>query len=376
MTNKTVDEFLAKLPVALDDDKVFILACALELFRRTERASTQPQAALDALGEFAVLSSTVPLGKIPFSVTQTLLVSGKKMALDYGAAPDKVSGILLRAMSMFVDLLDANALDPAEPPEQILYALIAELSDTADAPAPTPKPAPEIYQSRMISRVFQPKTVTPELGRELSMTPVLYRVDLGDGKLGPDIRGLAFDNGSPQLNVILETGEYVTAPKNSFTMATTAAAEDYASILPALLAMATALARDLENMKAITPEQSRRISDGCLGAFTKDIHSVVADHRDVMPILSLIDSARQAAATGVRRGPTGPSGAMIRFPVKGADYVVVLDSQVAAIGPYVMSRLVTSAGDVVMRHETPRLTSPHGVYLFPLPDSLVVLRIL
>lgn len=378
-TNTNIDEFLAKLNGTADSDKLFILVCASELFRRTSQIAKQygqqSQAALDSLGEFAVLSSTVPWDQIPFSLTHTLLVSGKKIAADYGAPADKIPGILLSALALFIDLVDGGGLDPKESSEQVLYALIAELAERAQPPVPVVT-APEIYQSRMISRVFQPKPMTDKLGHELGMAPVLYRTDFGDGKLGPDIRGLSFDNGTPSLTVLLETGEYTTVPKNSFTMATTATPEDYASIPPALLAMTIVCSKDLELLKAITPAQCARINDGCLGAFTKPVQSVFAEARDVIPIVHLIDSARSAISMGTG-WPTGPTGAVIRFPVQGTNQSVVLDARVAKTGPYVLSRLVTEPDDtVLMRHETPRLNSPYGVYLFPQNDSLVALRVI
>jgi hypothetical protein len=380
-TNTSIDEFLAKLGGAADSDKLFILVCASELFRRTgqiaKQHGQQAQASLDALGEFAVLASSVPWDKIPFSFTHTLLVTGKKMATDYGAPAAEIPSILLRALGLFVDLLDSGGLDPAEQPEQILYALIAELSEQAQVPvvAQTATTGPEIYQSRMISRVFKPKPVTDTLGRELSMTPVLYKTDFGGGKLGPDIRGLAFENGTATLHVILETGEYVTVPKNSFTMATTATLEDYVSVPPALLAMVTACCKDLEILQAITPAQCARIADGCLGSFVKPVQSISADAKDVTPIVHLIDNTRSAISMGAG-WPTGPTGAVIQFPVDGTNQSVILDARVAKTGPYVLSRLVADTDTVLMRHETPRLNSPYGVYLFPMVDSLVVLRII
>jgi hypothetical protein len=76
---------------------------------------------------------------------------------------------------------------------------------------------------------------------------------------------------------------------------------------------------------------------------------------------------------------TGPSGATARFPVSSTPMTVILDAQVAATGPYVTAKLVTttdSGETILMRLDQPRELSPYGVYLFPLPTGAVLLKVI
>lgn len=379
--NKHITTFVDSMAGTPDTDKLFILVCASELFRRTGQIAQQcgrpPADALQALSQFAeAASAAAPWDKIPFSLTHTLLVEGKKVAAQYNAPPDKVPGILLNALSMFLELLEQNGLDPDTPPEELLNALIAELSEQAQPPKAPVVTAPEIFQERMITRGFKPAVVTEKLARQLAMTPVLYKTDFGNGRLGPDIRGLCFENHTDTLRVILETGEYVETAKNSFTMATLFQPEDYAKIPATALAFVVSLREELEQRGILSATASELIRLGGLGEFTKPVYTVVADAHTVTPMMRMIDNAKEAITMGTGQA-TGPTGTVLRFPVADTTMSIILDARMAKTGPYVVARLVDGPDDkVLMRLDQPRHNSPRGAYLFPLADFTIALHIL
>ena len=128
----------------------------------------------------------------------------------------------------------------------------------------------------------------------------------------------------------------------------------------------------------LTPsEQAEAIRSGKLGKFFKMHFLGVCDADDLRPLEHVFDIGREAIRMGVT-GATGPVGAMVRFPVPNMDVEVVIEAQQDTAGPYCVARLCRSDKHankdvVLMRHETPRLQSVRGVYLFPLQDCVVSL---
>lgn len=228
----------------------------------------------------------------------------------------------------------------------------------------------------MAKRVFEPAEFTEDTAKTLQAHVVLFRALTATGIAGPEVRGLAFENGTNQYFVLLETGEYLTVPKEYEHLTLTNDANDYKNLFPTSLLAVVAIADELEKYAVITDAQHEFIQAGGLGKLTRPHFRGVTDVTDIAPLEHVFDIGREAAKMGAT-GATGPVGATVRFPVPGTEMVVVLEASQDALGPYSTARLVRqdSAGNevVVMRHETPRLYSLRGVYLFPLPDRLISL---
>lgn len=354
-------ESLVKNIKASDKDKLFLVACTVELMRRAQQIDPR---ASQAIVNFLSRVTDVKWGSISFSMTQAVLARGREVAKQYLAVPEEneIQSVLLDAMAVFADILAAQ---PEEATEPVFDAVVAEISEQRNRPPAAPAIVPEIFQYRMADKIFKAKPVDDKICAQLNTAYVMYK-----SPTGPDLRGLALDSGADLLHVILETGEYVAVPATENSLRAMARPEDYAGIPSVLLAYAFCLSD-------LFPQSIKHGDPKLLGEFTADnLHMVLVDRSQVATLHSVIDKAKSSASMG----PTGPVGASARFSVPDTGLTVVLDASVAATGPYVVSKVVRANPDgtdqILMRHETPRDNSLYGIYLFPLKDATVLLKVM
>lgn len=354
------------------------LACGLvELLRHTRSAT-------DLFSMMSLLETVqyIDWARIPFSLTKTLL-SDKyhNMVRKAGVPEDLIPEVLQTALVLFVDKM--WAMTPAAPTEAMLQEVVeAVAASTVETIKPEPEAnpklpvvSPEIFNARLVRRVFEPEAFTADVAAALRLDVVTYRGVLPNKSCGPMVRGVAFQN-DQHYSVLLETGEYLEVPLDYEHIVVSSAPEDFKHLHVSLLLALTAAAEPLEAFALIDPDQSAILKGGKLGKFLKPHFLGVADADDFRPLEHVFDIGREAGSIGVT-GATSPTGAIVRFPVPATDMVVVIEAQQDSLGPYSMARLVKTTPDekdvVLMRLETPRHYSLRGVYLFPLPDCLVSL---
>ena len=370
-----IREFLGKFKAADDHSALKLLACTLELFRQAQLPTKNP-AFFKALSQLAQTTGNINWGAVPFSITQAVLGRGPAIAKQYGAEAKDTAGVLVAALTLFADLVENGLADPDVPAQDIFDAVIAEVAESYKNTQTVNPSAPEIYNERMLARVFNPAQFTDTMASALSASLVSFRDKLPSGEVGPAYRGMSFDNGTNTHFLLLETGEFFpVSPRSAPSVTGTNTAEDYASICPALLAYVSIAARHLEIAAVISEAQRKQIErSGYLGEFTKPAHYAVVLRDDVASLERVIDGAKEAATLGIT-GATGAHGASIQVPVPDTDYVISIDAAVSSTGSYVVATLLHS-GRVVMRLERPRQFSARGVYLFPLTDCVVSLTVI
>jgi hypothetical protein len=355
--------------------KLVLAACTLELFRQAQTPEKRPSF-FRALSEFAKNAHDVNWGAVPFSFTKYALTDGRRVAAEYGADPAQIDDILIEALAVFSDLICDGFADSDVKPEALFDAVIAELTEAKKTQTVKTKfNAPEIYAERMLSRVFKPVEFTDDVAKKSGASLVTFKDSLPNGEPGPSLRGIAFDNGTNQWLVLLETGEFVRRAKGDEAITATNTAEDYAAVCPALLLFVYVAAKELHTWAILDDEQYDFISKQAgFGSLLKPHCAIVAKQEMVASLENVIDSATEAVNLGLI-GATGPHGASVRFAVPETDFVIVLDAMTSSTGPYVVSRLMQHER-VLMRLEHPRQFSARGVYLFPLAGHAVSLTVL
>lgn len=386
MSNNTEeDDFLTpfnKLITGLDKhdpgEKLFLLSGLVELLRHTKSATD-----ILYMAELLAAIPYVDIPRVPFSFTKTLLSEKYRQLVKKTGVPDALVPEVLQ-MSLLLFLEELHTAAPDVPDETRLQAIVtgtAELIAESVSPEPPtenpklPAVSPEVFNARLVRRVFEPGKLTPDLAAKLGVDVVTYRGLTATGTLGPTARGLSFRN-EGSYHVLLETGEFLVVPPDYEHIAITTAAEDYKNLHASLLLILTALPAELERVFLIAPPALDLLVAGSLGKLVKEHTPVVVDAADLKPLEHVFDIGNEAGRMGVT-GATGPVGAVIRFPVPATDMAVIIEAQQDTLGPYSTSRLVQTGPDgkdvVLMRHETPRHYSLRGVYLFPLQDRLVSL---
>jgi hypothetical protein len=376
----TEDEDFQQSFVRLNEDldnytgreKLFLLAGLIELLRHTK----SPVDAF-SIAKFLVTVKQTDWARIPFSITKAVLGAGAVFdAKALGVPEQHVPSVLQSGLMLFLDELNADPHLVAT--QELLWEhvkIAASLLAPPEEPPAHPKQpvaSPEIFNARLMRRVFEPAKVTPELFAQLGLHLVNYRAELANGKLGPTLRGVAIQ--TAQFYVLLESGEFVVSPIDNPNLVISTAAEDFKNFSPAALLALLAVTDEFERLAVLSAEQAELIRSGSLGKLKHMHFNGHADCDDLRPLEHVFDNGREPD----RMGATGPSGAIVRFPVPAAeDLAVVIEAQQDAHGPYSTARLVreneTGADAVLMRHEAPRLYSLRGVYLFPLQDRLVSL---
>jgi hypothetical protein len=262
--------------------------------------------------------------------------------------------------------------------QQKIREVVAEILED-DEPQPEARKTPELFNHWLLKRVFEPETVTDDVLAKLDAKLVYFAAPLNGGVKGPEIRGLAFDNGTNQYFVLLESGEFVRVPKDYEHLRIVNKDVLFPDMPTALFLTLCIAAYQLEIYAVLAKAQYDYIVAGNLGKPIKPMAQAIANVEDIAALEHVFDIGRESASIG-NAGVTGPTGASVRFPIPDTDLFVVLDANQDAHGPYSTARLVrvneTGTETVLMRHETPRLYSLRGVYLFPLKDQLISLTII
>ena len=369
---KLFDTFLADISDHSPDEKLLFAAGIVELLRHAKTARVE-----SALAELLVNLPVVAWRSIPFSVTKTLLSArAKNIVSSLGVPNEMITDVLLSGFLIFLNRMDGEK----KMAEEALFDAIKDVAESVGSEYVLPKPeikaAPELFNHRLVQRVFEPTNVTDDVLAKLDAKLVYYSAPVSTGKLGPEIRGLAFDNGTNQYFVLLESGEFVTVPKDYEHLKLVNCSVLFPGSPTALFLALGVVAPLLEIYAVISKEQLNFILSGNLGKPTKPLHGGVTAVKDIAALEHTFDIGRESAMLGVT-GATGPVGATVRFPIPETDTVVVLTASQDAYGPYSTARLVREDDKdnetILMRHETPRLYSLRGVYLFPLKNQLISL---
>lgn len=368
------DTFLDNLTGHDTPDKLFFTAGIVELLRHAKSANTG-----FALAELLASLPAVEWSRIPFSITKTVLSAKyENMARQCGVPDDLVHAVLLTALCDFLAHVETDT-----PSEDLLQQKIREWAAAATEAAESDsveekQSPPELFNSLLVRRVFELGAITDDTIKKLDAQLVYFRAPLSPKTLGPEIRGLAFDNGTNQYYLLLESGEFLKVPKDYEHLRIVAC--DAWSVMPSSLFLTLGIAaQQLEMYAVISAAQLEYVAAGNVGKPSKPVVQAVANAEDVVALEHVFDIGREAARIGAT-GATGPTGATVRFPVPGTDLCVVLDANQDPHGPYSTARLVreneTGTDVVLMRHETPRLYALRGVYLFPLKDQLISLTVM
>lgn len=369
------DSFLENLSEQDSATKLFFTAGIVELLRHSKSAKTGL-----AIAELLVSLPVVEWSRIPFSITKTILSDKyKTLVKQLGVPAEFATDVLLSGLLAFL-----SRMQEQPPTEALLQEVVSDVArEVAESlkdeqPAADAKPAPELFNSWMVRRVFESGELTDDTVIKLGAQLVYFRAPLSPKTLGPEIRGVAFDNGTNQYYILLESGEFLKVSKDYEHLRIVTC--DAWTVAPASLFLALGIAaQQLEMYAVISKPQLDYIAAGNLGKPLKPVVQAVANAEDVVALEHVFDIGREAARIGAT-GATGPTGATVRFPIPNTDFCVVLDANQDAHGPYSTARLVqaneTGTDVVLMRHETPRLYSLRGVYLFPLKDQLISLTVM
>lgn len=333
--------------------QVKVAAAAMELLRLVSGAAvvakSDPQLArigmIDMIGQLCGLDWE----KVPFSITKTAL-----------PVRDPNCDVL-DALKTFANLVE---LDPEVATEAVFRSLLApEDVSAAPAPSPPPKPvkqAPPLANDKNILSVFTPAKFSPDGSPECPL--LSFQSEYPGGGLGPQLAAVCLARGE-QSKVLLETGEFVWIPDNSFLLAQTVDAHDYATTPVYLLACLRALA-PLQWL--VDPPIPDSALDARFGQFTQPVVFCPYGTGAVKALQDVFDNPGAF---------TFGNAVSTTLTVDGTPYSVTLDARVSKTGPYVTAKLLDCNENVVMRLDTPRQFSPRGVYLFPLPAAPIALVI-
>ena len=376
LVSNHVRKLIKQLTGKNSDDKLFMLACTIELLRRTQQIDPKN---VRALVDFMSRVYDVPWKDIPFSITHKTLVGGPKIAAQYGAKAENVNDILMEALASLSDIVEN--VDENHEAEAIFNAVIAEAAEASNAPPVVVVPAAqtaEIFNRNMLSRIFTPDALTPKVLEQIGAEPVLFKGGFTPARRGPTMRGFAFDSGVTLWHIILESGEFIQRPKNdpAVSIGYTAIYDD-PSI--ELMAYTTLIAQQLEWCGVLGESQAKFIKDNGLGKFTTPVLREFVAKENAVLLENVIDIDHESLTLGVL-GATGAVGASVRYAVPKTSYDIVIDATPSANGPYVTARLVEqqTAGPekVLMRLDYPRQFSARGVYVFPVANMPVSLSVI
>jgi hypothetical protein len=203
------DRFIENISDHNADDKLLFTAGIVELLRHAKSSKVET-----SLAELLVSLPVVEWSKIPFSITKALLSTrAKNMVVSLGVPHDLVTDALLSGFLIFL-----SRFNDSPRTEDALFDAIKDVAEAIGSEYKPPKPAPtttpELFNHRLVQRVFEPANVTDDVLSKLDAKLVYYSAPVSTGKLGPEIRGLAFDNGTNRYFILLESGEFVTVPKD------------------------------------------------------------------------------------------------------------------------------------------------------------------
>lgn len=383
---ESVDQFILQsqaVPELSSRERLQLLASAAEMWRRV------PDTCRALMQKILDVFSRTNLSHIPFSVSDEIFSNECFEAVASAGIPkEDVFDILLNALQIFLDAVQKGEM----PDKALLLAIIREVARAAAAAYKKPLKA-ELYSERLVSRTF--KTSKPGIStfHELGIRYVSYQPEVAPGVYGHDIRGLAFVPRSDlppakrpfaenQLFVLLESGEHVILPDNLINLAGMNDAEEYDRMPDILLLQAYLAAPLMYRMGVLSKEQVETIQSK-FGTITCPYVAATGDVNAILPLEQVFirGAERAASPTTALSNITGPSGAVVRFPVSagGEDCAVILNARLTPTGYYLVSSLVQANGDaddvLLMKNDYPRQLSPYGIYVFPREQALYALLV-
>lgn len=320
------------------NQKVKITAAVMELLRLASGAAATAKSdpALARIGLIDMVGQLcgVAWEKIPFSIT--------KLALSSTAPTAEV----FESLKTFANLVEA---DPTLGTEEVFRSLF-KVAEQPAASLPAAKRAPKIASYVDIAKIFtRSDKFKPDCGLDL----LNWQSTFANGSIGPQLWGLRVSETADKVEVLLETGEIVTLPPSVFTLAKTTDPADFSAAPLSLLAVARA------SLPGKEAEQDQQI-----GRFTQPLYFCPYGPQAI------------AALADVANNPNAyppPNAASVTLSVDGTPYFVTLEARTSTTGVYITAKLLDVAENIVMRLDTPRQFSAHGVYLFPLPDVVIAL---
>lgn len=387
---ETVDQFVLQskaVPDVNDASRLQVLAEAVDMLAKV------PESCRALFVRVFEVLSKIDLRKITFSVTDRLFSPEYRQAAEARGIPNKdVFSVLLQALQVFLDAVESGTAATPELLWQITLEMIEAWAEIYNPQPVVPQPTLEIYNDRLLSRVFTPAKITYDLFRGMGVEYVFYQPEMSPGNFGPDIRGLAFTPrtdipkaqqqfAANMLFILLETGEHIVVAKNALNLASINDPEDYEKISPALLVQAILVAPLLVKMGVCSPEVALQLQTE-LGQFTVPHVDVLGDVAAIQPLEQVFIQASERGYGTSLTNITGPTGASVRFPVTGPDngqYAIVLNARLTPTSHYLVSNFVHTGDDsddvMVMKNDYPRQLSPYGVYLFPREGCLFSLAV-
>lgn len=356
VASDAIDNYFKTAATSLDcSQQAKIVAAVMELLRLTSGAAVvakcDPAVARIGLIDLVGMLCGIGWEQIPFSITQTAL----------RAPPPNCD--LVTALKTFVNVAE---LEPQAATKEVLQSLLVATNgvEYADAPAaPLPaKKAPKLSTINDIAKVFNRGQFKPD-----NVIPAVellnWQSELPTGGLGPQLWAVSLEETPTTTKILLETGEVMWIPAQSFLLAKTTDPQDYKTASLALLAAARVYFP--WQFLADPPIPDAQL-DAQIGRFT---HSIF-----VCPYGVTTVSALQAVFDNPAACPPG-NAVSVLLSVDGTPYFATLEARTSTTGPYVTAKLLDANENIIMRLDTPRQFSPNGVYLFPLQDQTIALVI-
>lgn len=386
---ESVEQFIMEsqaTPEMSAQDRLHLIAEAADMWRSV------PAAAHAVVKQVFDALSRINLRLVNFSITKTIFSEECVTAVRSAGVPEAaIYDILLNALQIFLDAVQrGEAADRA-----FLLNIVREVA-RAVAASYQPKPPPvtaELYTERQVARVFKAGKPTFDSLHQLGVRYVTYQPEVSPGAYGQDIRGLAFTPRADlppakrpfapnQLFVLLETGEHVVLPDNLINLAGINDAEEHEKLPHVLLLHAVLTAPLMVRMGVLTKEAAEQLQ-AAFGTLTKPAATVIGDVSAIVPLEQVFIRAAERAASphAALTNITGPTGAVVRFPVQAATHecAVVLNARLTPTGYYLVSSLVQTNGEtddtLLMKNDYPRQLSPYGIYAFPREDALYALLV-
>lgn len=351
----------AKARTASQRDLLLLALSAVQLAQRTKLQDDKLlQAAVSTVQSLAKLK----LDQLSFPVLDTLLSNKYAAILEAHSIPEASKHkILLESLFTFLTIVEPQPASATEATLQNIVTMTAE-----QQPVTKPVPYPAVNYRTVLRQIFNPGKVAAVDLEPLSI--IVYRGELLGGGFGPELWGLAYTKDST-AHVLLETGEYISIPANSLTLAST---KDYGTheLPPYLLACAKLfIPLMLGNLYGynMPPElqQATERLDKHFGSFTpplQSLHFTVVPAEELASCENVIDSARW------RTEDKQKGGAIKTLSIPNSRLQIIVSAQQAAIRPYVVATLAQSdTNEILLRLDTPREFTTKGIYLFPAGDK-------
>lgn len=381
-----VDQFVlqSSAPVAPQDEalspesQLSFVTALLDYWRNVPKAC---RAQLQRISE-SISKLDFSLINVDFSYE---LFSDSRVAAaekKYGLSREEVFMALLYALQLFL-----SRSDPKTAVLDDLWRLVVIALERAANKNKPPAPV-EIYNERMVARVFKARKQTIASLAGVNAEYVYFETPVVAGKKGHELRGLAFIPRTDlpkarqppfvgKLFVLLESGEHIIVDAGSDNLTRPADAGSYEKIPASLLLQAVVAAPLMVRMGVITRVQSDTIME-TFGELLAPVTEIIADTAAMLPLEQVFIRGSGGDSFG---HVTGPNGAEVRFPALSVDdnnqLAFVLRARITPTSYYLVSSFVTCDDDApdipIIKNDYPRQLSPYGIYLFPTEQDLFAL---